>query len=144
MTIEELMTTNLEVPSPPPPPFPSMPSFPSMPPFPGMSPFLDMMNRFIIKVNDSPYNMSSTINNIQINTSTSIINQVKISIDSLILYKSVSFTVYLMSSEYTIVDNKTFTLTDNEYTNWGNNDDYIVNYVLNQFGLTQIITSEST
>ena len=78
-----------------------------------------------IPVSDSVYTRTSTINN------------VKVRVMDIKLYLSVTIYASLFSNN-TLIDTKTYLLTGDDYTNWGNNDDYIVNYALTQLGLTKL------
>jgi hypothetical protein len=82
---------------------------------------MDNMN---IPVVSSPLVKSYTINNVQIR------------VMNLILYKCVNVHATLMDND-TYVDSKMFKLENEDYTNWGNDDSYITNYVLTKLGLTE-------
>jgi len=81
-----------------------------------------------IPIEDFIYTRESTVNNIQIR------------VMNVELYKSVSVYVMLFSDK-TVVDTKNFLLTGDDYTSWGNDDDYIVNYVLTKLNLTKLPAS---
>ena len=84
------------------------------------------------------------MNDIQINVEdyslvkTSIINNIKIRIMKIDLYKSVTLSVSLLTNNMNI-DNKLITISGDDYTKWGNDDNYIINFVLNNLGLTKKI-----
>jgi hypothetical protein len=78
-----------------------------------------------IPVVDSTYTRSSVINNIQVR------------VMNVVLYNSVSVYATLFSDK-NVIDTKSFLLTGTDYTDWGNDDDYIVNYALTQLGLTKL------
>jgi hypothetical protein len=80
-----------------------------------------------VKVNDSNY------------VQTNVINNIKIKVNRLVLFTSVSLCVNLLNDN-TLIDNKFFTLTGTDYTNWANDDTYIVTYVLAQLNLTKVPT----
>jgi hypothetical protein len=82
------------------------------------------MDDVIVNVNASDYVLTNVINNI------------KIKVNKLVLFKSVSLCVNLLNDNK-LIDNKFFELTGTEYTNWMNDDTYIVTYVLTQLNLTQ-------
>jgi hypothetical protein len=69
------------------------------------------------------------------------ITNVEIRVMNLILFTSVSINVILFGANNAYVDSKQFTLSGSDYTNWSNDDTYIVNYVLTQLGLTQAPTA---
>lgn len=73
-------------------------------------------------------------------TRTQTINNVKIQVMNIKLYTSVSV-IASMFSDKNLVDTKIFNLEGTDYTNWGNDDDYIINYVLTQLGLTKLPAS---
>jgi len=82
------------------------------------------------------------MNDIQINiedynlVKTSIINNIKIKIMKIELYKSITLSVSLLTNNINI-DNKIITISGTDYNNWGNDDNYIINFVLNNLGLTK-------
>jgi len=81
--------------------------------------------------------MDETKVNVQdsIYTKTMIINNIKIRTNRLNLFNSISLGVTLFSDNV-LVENKIIDVTGEDYTNWGNDDQYIVNFVLNKLGLT--------
>ena len=64
------------------------------------------------------------------------ITNIQVRVMNLNLFQSVNINVILMSNN-DYVDSKSYTLEGDDYTNWGNDDTYIVNYALNKLGLTQ-------
>jgi hypothetical protein len=64
------------------------------------------------------------------------ITSVQVRVININLFQSVNVNAILMSNN-DYVDSKTFLLEGADYTSWGNDDTYIVNYVLNKLGLTQ-------
>ena len=81
------------------------------------------MDEIKIKVQDSTYTKTMIINNITIRT------------NRLSLFNSISLGVTLFSDNI-LVENKIIDITGEDYANWGNDDQYIVNFVLNKLGLT--------
>jgi len=67
---------------------------------------------------------------------TNVINNIKIKVNKLVLFTSVSLCVNLLNNNR-LIDNKFFTLTGTDYTNWTNDDTYIVTYVLAQLNLSK-------
>ena len=82
------------------------------------------------------------MNNIKVNVNdytlvqTSIINNIQINILKIDLFKGISLTVNLLSNNK-IIDTKIMNITGDEYTNWGNDDNYIINLVLSKLNLTR-------
>ena len=82
------------------------------------------------------------MNNIKVNVNdytlvqTSIINNIQINILKIDLFKGISLTVNLLSNNK-IIDTKIMNITGDEYTNWGNDDNYIINLVLSKLNLTK-------
>jgi len=89
------------------------------------------MEHIDISVVDSPY------------TKTYTINKVIIRVMELELYKNVIIGVRLMDNNE-MVKTERFKIEGEDYTNWGNNDDYIVNYVLTKLGLTKLTPEQIT
>jgi len=81
--------------------------------------------------------MDETKVNVQdsIYTKIMIINNIKIRTNRLSLFNSISLGVSLFADN-SLVENKTIDVTGEDYNNWGNDDQYIVNFVLNKLGLT--------
>ncbi len=82
------------------------------------------MNNIKVNINDYTFVQTSVINNIQINI---------LKID---LFKGISLTVNLLSNNK-IIDTKIMNITGDDYTNWGNDDNYIINLVLSKLNLTR-------
>ncbi len=82
---------------------------------------MDNMN---IPVVSSPFTKSYTITNVHIR------------VMNLVLYKSVDVYVTLMDNS-THIESKMIKIENEDYTNWGNDDSYITNFVLTKLGLTQ-------
>ena len=59
------------------------------------------------------------------------------------LYKSVNVHVRLMDNNQ-MVKSEMILIEGTDYTNWGNNDDYIVTYVLTKLGLTKLTPEQIT
>jgi hypothetical protein len=89
------------------------------------------MDDINISVIDSPYTKSYTI------------NKVVIRVMNLELYKSVNVHARLMDNNQ-MVKSEMILIEGTDYTNWGNNDDYIVTYVLTKLGLTKLTPEQIT
>ena len=81
------------------------------------------MSDIVVTVQDFPHVVSNTINN------------VRISIGQVILFTSVHINVMLLQDN-NLVDSKFFTITGEEYNNWSNDDQYLVDLVLSKLGMT--------
>ena len=66
---------------------------------------------------------------------TNTINNIKIHVQNLALFTSVTLTIGLYQNN-TLLDNRMLLLTGSDYTNWADDDNYIITYVLNALGLT--------
>jgi hypothetical protein len=80
-----------------------------------------------INVNINNYNLVQT----------NVINNIKIHINQIVLFTSLSLSVRFYQ-DTTLVENRILNLTGTDYTDWGNDDNYIINFVLNTYGLTQV------
>jgi hypothetical protein len=61
------------------------------------------------------------------------------------LFNSARIRVNLMDQNNNRIDCTFVTLEGEDYTNWGNSDDYIINYVANKLGFTiQNVSSSNT
>jgi hypothetical protein len=50
----------------------------------------------------------------------------------------------MLMSGKTFIENRNFTLSGDDYTNWGNNDKYITDYVINALKATPTPTPTPT
>ena len=82
------------------------------------------MNNIKVNVNDYTFVKTSVINNIQIN------------ILKIELFKSITLSVNLLSNTK-IIDSQIMIISGDEYTNWSNDDNYIINLVLTKLNLTK-------
>jgi hypothetical protein len=75
--------------------------------------------------------MNSTLYDIEPITKTkvNIISKIEISIIELILFKSVKVRVVLFDENRNIINSNILTLTGQDYLNWKDDDNYIVDYV---------------
>lgn len=65
---------------------------------------------------------------------TDIINNIKISVGRIELFTSITLCVSLFTNKI-LIDNKFVVISGDDYNAWGNDDRYIVNYVLNYLNL---------
>ena len=84
------------------------------------------MNNIKVSINDYTF------------VQTSIINSIKINILKVELFKGITISVNLLSNDK-LIDTKIMTITGDEYSNWGNDDNYIINLVLGKLNLTRKI-----
>uniref|UniRef100_A0A6C0EY08 Uncharacterized protein n=1 Tax=viral metagenome TaxID=1070528 RepID=A0A6C0EY08_9ZZZZ len=82
------------------------------------------MEEIKVQVQGTPYVRTNTINNI------------KISINRIVLFKSVSVSVNLLEDNK-LIENKFFDIKGDDYIAWGNDDNYIVNYVLGKLNMSR-------
>lgn len=82
------------------------------------------MSEINVNVNDSSYVKTNTINNVIIR------------IMNVDLFNSITVCASLFENK-SLVDNKVFKIEGEEYSNWGNDDTYIVDLVLTKLGMTQ-------
>jgi hypothetical protein len=82
------------------------------------------MNNIKVDVND--YNLVQT----------SIINNIQINILKIELFIGMTLSVNLLSNNK-LIDSKLMTISGDEYSNWGNDDNYIINLVLTKLNLTK-------
>jgi hypothetical protein len=66
------------------------------------------------------------------------IAKVQVRIMNVNLFTSVNICAVLMDNNNETLDSKTFFLQGTDYTNWGNDDNYIINYALTKLGLTTL------
>lgn len=66
-----------------------------------------------------------------------IINHIQLSIFSIDLFKSVTVVVSLCDDKDYVIDNKQIIIEGEEYNNWSNDDNYLINLVLVKLGLTK-------
>lgn len=75
--------------------------------------------------------MNSTVYDIEPITKTkvNIVSKIEISIIELLLFKSVKVRVVLFDDNKNIINSNILTLTGQDYLNWKDDDNYIVDYV---------------
>lgn len=83
------------------------------------------MDRYVVRVEDSPVVKTFTINTVIIN------------IMRLDLFRSLTMNASTCQ-DTKIVDNTMIVMEGADYDAWGNNDQYVIDYVLNKLGLTEI------
>ncbi len=67
-------------------------------------------------------------------TVTNIITSFSVSVTGVTLFVSANITVNLYNADPLLVKTEYFTLTGDDYNNWANDDDYIIQYVANKYG----------
>jgi len=82
------------------------------------------MSDINVNVQDSSYVKTNTINNIIIR------------IMNVDLFNSITICASLFENK-SLVDNKVYKIEGEEYSNWGNDDTYIVNLILTKLGMTR-------
>jgi hypothetical protein len=65
-----------------------------------------------------------------------IVTSVRLNINSLVLFKSVSVCANLLNAANVYIDSKYFVIADEEYLAWNNDDQYLVNLILQKLGYT--------
>jgi hypothetical protein len=91
------------------------------------------MNYEIISTNIQPFE--------QITTKT--ITSFRVSIDTIILFTSANIVVDFYDNNNILIDRKRLTISGDDYTNWGNSDEYIINYVANYYNFIIISNTNS-
>ena len=59
------------------------------------------------------------------------------SVQSFVLSSQITFNVVLIDQNNTPLSVSAVTLSGDDYTNWGNDDSYVITYICNALGLTQ-------
>jgi hypothetical protein len=75
---------------------------------------------------------------------TKVITGFKVRVQDIELFTSANIIVELLDSSNTPRDVKFLKISGDDYTNWSNDDQYIINYVANQLGFTIITTPTPT
>ena len=83
------------------------------------------MDRYTVRVEDSPVVKTFTINTVIIN------------IMRLDLFKSLTMNASTCQ-DTKIIDNTMIVMSGEDYDQWSNDDQYVINYVLNKLGLKQV------
>ncbi len=65
------------------------------------------------------------------------VSSFRVTVTSLELFKSVTLNVQFFDEKNAIVDIKTLQISGTDYTNWNNDDNYIINYVATKYGFTK-------
>lgn len=66
-----------------------------------------------------------------------VIHHIEIQIMGLVLFSSVSIVVSLYDENDYIIDNRQIIIQGEEYNNWANDDNYLLDLVLVKLGLTK-------
>jgi len=72
-------------------------------------------------------------------TTTQTIVRFSLDIIELLLNQSATFRVSLYNANDKVVDTKFVTLDGMNYTNWGNHDEYVVQFIAIELGFTLVI-----
>lgn len=87
-------------------------------------------------------------NLVQINNyeqvTTKTFSYITVQIRNVVLNKSVEIQVIFFDAKKNMGDMKTLTLTGTDYTNWGNDDNYIVTMACQKLGLTLASTVDAS
>lgn len=67
-------------------------------------------------------------------TTTQTIVRFALDITELLLNQSATFRVLCYSANDKLVETKFVTLEGDDYTNWGNDDEYVIEFVANELG----------
>jgi hypothetical protein len=65
---------------------------------------------------------------------TKVITSFSVNVNNLVLNTSATLAVQLYDQSGMLIDMKMLEIRGDDYTNWGNNDEYIVNYVAQKLG----------
>ena len=65
------------------------------------------------------------------------VSKIEISVVNITLFESVTISVFLKDIDNNLIDVTYFTLKNEEYDNWGSDDDYILDLILSKLGLVQ-------
>ena len=68
-----------------------------------------------------------------------IIYSFEIQVLHLVLFQSVTVMITLYDENNSPIDNKMITIDGDDYLNWSNNDNWLIDYVLNKLNLTKKI-----
>ena len=66
---------------------------------------------------------------------TRTINSIEIIETKVLLNTSAKIIVRLLDENENLINIEVLTISDSDYTNWGNDDQYIIDYALTQLGL---------
>lgn len=69
-------------------------------------------------------------------TEIKLVKYFTVTVMSLELFTSVSLVIQFLDEHKRVIQANSLTLTGTEYTNWSNNDNYILDYVANTYGFT--------
>jgi hypothetical protein len=71
-------------------------------------------------------------------TDVKVIKHFKVNVSGLELFTSVTLDVELLDENYNCIKYKSFTLSGNDYLNWKNDDNYIIQKALEYLDMTPI------
>jgi len=82
--------------------------------------------------------MSIPVVPIPLPTTPPIISSFNYNVNNLVLSSSITFNVILLDENNVPVSVQQVTISGDDYKNWGNNDQYVINYICNALGVTQL------
>lgn len=77
-------------------------------------------------------------------TVTNIITSFIVTVTNVQLFTSAILSVDLLNDEPKLINTVSLVLAGEDYNNWANNDDYIINYVATQLGFVLIPNNSSS
>jgi hypothetical protein len=73
--------------------------------------------------------MNQTIYDIEPITRTKLITKMKIEVMSILLFESCNIRILFCDDDNSIIDCKILIMENEDYTNWSNDDNYIIDFV---------------
>jgi pullulanase/glycogen debranching enzyme len=67
---------------------------------------------------------------------TNIVSSFKVEVINFRIFSSVYLRVFLYDNSNKLINSLYLTLSGDDYKNWGNDDNYLINYVANHYGFT--------
>lgn len=71
-------------------------------------------------------------------TTTSIVKSIEIESTKIVLNEYARFMVKLLDEQKRVLEVEVVELSGDDYSNWGSDDQYVVDFILNQLGLTKL------
>jgi len=68
-----------------------------------------------------------------------VVTKIEMEVMEMVLASHVTMVVHYLNAAGNLLDNKFVKIEGDEYTAWGNDDNYITNLVLTKLGLTQTV-----
>jgi hypothetical protein len=87
--------------------------------------------------------MSQTFIQPSTETIVNVINSFRVYVNNVVLFTSAMLTVELYNADPALIRTEYMTIAGEDYQNWANNDDYIIQFVASKYGFVILPTAHA-